>query len=197
MSGFTIQCPEQQKAETQNLSTSLYPHMHARCHQRAYCSSTSSVAQSDVFVCDRAFLEQSMPIERRSGRHAPSVNAAGKLRRVRKRRCRSQAQLELIQVLTKRFQLVAINGGTELHFHTKEIAHSSLHGNLLCSCVAFRNNCRRKEKQPPRRARSTCGGSSTSPRRWVNRRAKEEKMKKEEARIKTKVSTQQPPPFPL
>ena len=96
MSGSTIQHPEQQKAESQNLSTSLYPHTHARCHQRAYCSSTSSVAQSDVVVCDRAFLEQSMPIERRSGRQAPSVNAAGKLRRVRKRRCRSQARLELI-----------------------------------------------------------------------------------------------------
>ena len=51
--------------------------------------------------------------------------------------------------------------------YTKEIAHSSLHGNLLRSCVTFRNNCRRKEKQPPRRARSTRGGSSTSPRRWV------------------------------
>ena len=32
-------------------------------------------------ICDRVFLEQSMPIERRSGRDAQSVNAAGKLRR--------------------------------------------------------------------------------------------------------------------
>ena len=97
MSGSTTQHPEQQKAESQNLSTLLYPHTHARCHQRAYCSSACSVTQSDVVVCDRAFLEQSMPIERRSGRQAPSVNVAGKkLRRVRKRRCRSQARLELI-----------------------------------------------------------------------------------------------------
>ena len=33
-------------------------------------------------ICDRTFLEQSMPAEQRSGRHAPSANAAGKLRRV-------------------------------------------------------------------------------------------------------------------
>ena len=48
MSGFTIQYPEQQKAESQNLSTSLYPQRHARCLQRADCSSTSFVAKSDV-----------------------------------------------------------------------------------------------------------------------------------------------------
>ena len=76
--GTTIQQIEQQKAESQNLSTLLYPQTHARCHQRAYCSSACSVAQSDVVVCDRAFLEQSMPIERRSGRQAPSVNVAEK-----------------------------------------------------------------------------------------------------------------------
>ena len=31
-------------------------------------------------VCDTVFLEKSLPIDRRSSRHAPSVNAAGKLR---------------------------------------------------------------------------------------------------------------------
>ena len=48
MAGFTIQYSEQQKAETQTLSTSLYPHTHAQCLQRVDCSSNSSVAQSDV-----------------------------------------------------------------------------------------------------------------------------------------------------
>ena len=62
MSGSTIQHPEQQKAESQNLSTLLYPHTHARCHQRAYCSSACSVTQSDVVVCDKAFLEQPRPM---------------------------------------------------------------------------------------------------------------------------------------
>ena len=80
----------------------------------------------------------------------------------------------VIQVLTKSFQLVAINGGTEQRLHTKEIADSSLHGNLLRSCVTFRSNCRRKEKQTPRRARSTRGGSSTSPRQWVEKTSERE-----------------------
>ena len=42
---------------------------------------------STTKICDMVFLEQSMPIERRSGRHQQSANDAGKLRDLQPKSC--------------------------------------------------------------------------------------------------------------
>ena len=128
-----------------------------------------------------------MPIERRSGRHAPRVNAAGKLRRVMMLNSPDEeAKMSIsgttrtngtsprgIQVLTHQELPTRCH---QLRITTALSSHELTVGSNSRSPTQTRQSPEpaEREERPPRRARSGRGGSSTGPGLWVEGSAEKE-----------------------